>query len=89
MINLDNYGVESVGVKDAIINALKTGLEFERIECYDYHMPKSLKVSGRHIGLLYPPEAEPPIKSNDDFIAAFESFVEYKGLYYEIHYSVI
>lgn len=87
MINLDNYGVESVGVEGAIINALKAGLEFERSE-WDY-IPKSLKVSTNHIGLLFPPVNEPPIPSNDNFIAAFESYVEFEGLYYEIHYSVI
>lgn len=87
MINLDNYGVESVGVKGAIINALKAGLEFEH-NGYGY-IPKSLKTSENHIGLLFPPDSEPPIQSNDDFVAAFESYVEYEGLYYEIHYSVV
>lgn len=90
MIELTKYGVEDVGVRGAIINCLKEGLEFERDgwagECY---IPKSLKVSGNHIGLIFPPDSEPPIQSNDNFIAAFESYVEYEGLYYEIHYSVI
>lgn len=87
MINLENYGVESVGVKGAIINALEAGLEFER-DSWGI-IPKSLKVPGRHIGLLFPPYGEPPIQSNDDFIASFEDYVEHEGLYYEIHYSAI
>lgn len=87
MIDLSQYGIESVGVENAIINALKAGVEFE----YDGwgYIPKSLKVSGRHIGLLLPPDNVPPTPSDDDFLAAFESYVEYEGLYYEIHYSVI
>lgn len=87
MINLEDYGVESVGVKGAIINALEAGLGFERNSWGI--IPKSLKVPGRHIGLLFPPCNKPPIQSNDDFIASFEDYVEHEGLFYEIQYSVI